>query len=206
MSFNQTGKSAKRKSFIVLFSLALILLFAVGGTIAYIVTSTNDVKNTFEPAQVACEVNETFNGETKENVTIMNTGDIDAYIRAAIVVTWKDAEGNISATQPRLATTDNAMDYIMNLNLGDWIKGNDGYYYFKYPVAPGKATEAALIASCEVSDSADIPDGYSLSVEILADAIQSTPDNAVAESWKAVHVVEDENGVKQLQTVSTSGN
>ena len=201
MSFNQAGKSAKRKSFIVLFSLALILLFAVGGTIAYIVTSTNDVKNTFEPAQVACEVEEQFDGNVKSDVKIRNTGDINAYIRAAVIITWKDSDGNISAVAPVAGT-----DYNIIYQLGDWIKGSDGYYYFKNPVAAGAVTGTALIDSCELLESCNRPgDNYDLSVEILADAIQSTPDNAVEESWKAVHVV-DAEGVKQLEAVSASGN
>lgn len=201
MSFNQIGKSAKRKSFIVLFSLALILLFAVGGTIAYIVTSTNDVKNTFEPAQVACEVEEQFDGNVKSDVKIRNTGDINAYIRAAVIITWKDSDGNISAVAPVAGT-----DYNIIYQLGDWIKGSDGYYYFKNPVAAGAVTGTALIDSCELLESCNRPgDNYDLSVEILADAIQSTPDNAVEESWKAVHVV-DAEGVKQLEAVSASGN
>ena len=201
MSFNQAGKSAKRKSFLVLFSLALILLFAVGGTLAYIVTSTNDVKNTFEPAQVACEVEEQFDGTIKSDVKIRNTGDIDAYIRAAVIITWKDSDGNISAVAPVAGT-----DYNIIYQLGDWIKGSDGYYYFKNPVAAGAVTGTALIDSCELLESCNRPgDNYDLSVEILADAIQSTPDNAVEESWKAVHVV-DAEGVKQLEAVSASGN
>ena len=201
MSFNQAGKSAKRKSFILLFSLALILLFAVGGTLAYIVTSTNDVKNTFEPAQVACEVEEQFNGNEKSDVKIKNTGNTDAYIRAAVIITWKDSDGNISAVAPM-----EDKDYTINYQIGDWILGSDGYYYFKYSVAAGAVTGTALIQSCVLLDTCNRPgDNYDLSVEILADAIQSTPDNAVEESWKAVHVV-DAEGVKQLEAVSASGN
>ena len=201
MSFNQTGKSAKRKSFIVLFSLALILLFAVGGTIAYIVTSTNDVKNTFEPAQVACEVEEQFDGAIKENVKIRNTGDIDAYIRAAVIITWKDSDGNISAVAPVEGT-----DYTINYNLGDWLKGSDGYYYFKNPVPDGGLTDTALIDSCEFTGRENRPGAeYELSVEILADAIQSVPPTAVNESWPAVEA--GDNGTLQLKADdSGSGN
>lgn len=201
MSFNQAGKSAKRKSFIVLFSLALILLFAVGGTIAYIVTSTNDVKNTFEPAQVACEVEEQFNGNEKSDVKIKNTGNTDAYIRAAVIITWKDSDGNISAVAPVAGT-----DYNIIYQLGDWIKGSDGYYYFKNPVAAGAVTGTALIDSCELLESCNRPgDNYDLSVEILADAIQSVPPTAVNESWPAVEA--DADGTLQLKADdSGSGN
>ena len=200
MSFNQTGKSAKRKSIIVLFSLVLILVFAVGGTIAYIVTNTENVENTFTPGQVACEVEEPqFTGSVKENVAIRNTGNTEAYIRAAIVVTWKDCEnGNVFGKMP------DSDDYELEIG-GDWLKSSDGYYYCKSVVAVGEQTPV-LIASCQPKENAKNPGGnYALSVEILADAIQSTPDNAVEESWKAVHVV-DVEGVKQLEAVSASDN
>ena len=36
----------------------------------------------------------------KKNVTVTNTGNVDAFIRAAIIVTWKDSAGNIAATVP----------------------------------------------------------------------------------------------------------
>lgn len=200
MSFNQAGKSAKRKSFIVLFSLALILLFAVGGTIAYIVTSTNDVKNTFEPAQVACEVEEQFNGNEKSDVKIKNTGNTDAYIRAAVIITWKDSDGNISAVAPVAGT-----DYNITYQIGDWIKGSDGYYYFKNPVPAGELTTTALISSCEFTGSENRPGAdYNLSVEILADAIQSVPPTAVNESWPAVKAGSD--GILVLKSASGGGN
>ena len=199
MSFNQAGKSAKRKSFIVLFSLALILLFAVGGTIAYIVTSTNDVKNTFEPAQVACEVEEQFDGNVKSNVKIRNTGDIDAYIRAAVIITWKDSDGNISAVAPVQGT-----DYNIDYNEGDWIKGSDGYYYFNKPVPTGELTATALISSCEFIGQESRPGAdYNLSVEILADAIQSVPSTAVNESWPAVKAGSD--GTLELNNSASGG-
>lgn len=199
MSFNQTGKSAKRKSFIVLFSLALILLFTVGGTIAYIVTSTSNVENTFTPAQVACEVEEQFDGNVKSDVKIRNTGDIDAYIRAAVIITWKDSNGNISAVAPVVGT-----DYNITYQLGDWILGSDGYYYFKLPVAAGDVTGTELIQSCELLDTCNRPgDNYELSVEILADAIQSVPPTAVNESWPAVKAGNE--GTLELNNSASGG-
>ena len=39
-----------------------------------------------------------------------------------------------------------------------------------------------LISKCEAV-AGKAPEGYSLSVEIIADAIQSVPDKAVREAW-----------------------
>ena len=88
------------RSFVLLVS-CLALLVSVTGTLAYLVTNTPDVVNTFTPGKVSCTVEEPGwqNGNTvKQNVTIKNTGNTDAFIRAAVVATWVDEAGKISAT------------------------------------------------------------------------------------------------------------
>lgn len=40
-----------------------------------------------------------------------------------------------------------------------------------------------MIDECKLLDSANVPDGYYLSVEIVASAIQSTPTTVVTENW-----------------------
>lgn len=159
---------------LLLAALAVIAMGVVGGTVAYLVTNTAPVVNTFEPGMVSCSIGESFDGTTKSNVYVKNDGNTDAYIRAAIIVTWKDAAGNIAATVPV-----KDKDYTMDLNSSDWTKHSDGYYYHKSSVAPGDTT-ANLINSCTAVN----PNGeYTLSVEILADAIQSSPESAVIQAW-----------------------
>lgn len=169
---------------LLLAALVVIAMGVVGGTVAYLVTNTTPVVNTFEPGYVTCIINEDFkDGDTvKKNVTVTNTGNVDAYIRAAIIVTWKNGN-DIAATVPAKGT-----DYTLVLNEDDWVE-HDGYYYYKNgSVAPNGGTTTNLIKSCEVIGSNG---GYTLSVEILADAIQSSPDEAVKQAWgdKALDLV-----------------
>ncbi len=154
----------KTKKPVALVALLLLLCCTVAGTLAYLVDSTDPVTNTFTPAHVSTEVNEDFDGITKRNVTIKNTGDIDAYIRAAIIINWADKQGNISATPV------NDSDYEMTLGSG-WVKIGD-YYYCKTTTVHGAST-APLIISCAKTPSAAVPDGYDLQVTILADGIQA---------------------------------
>lgn len=160
---------------LLLAALVVIAMGVVGGTVAYLVTNTTPVVNTFEPGYVKCVINEDFNdGDTvKENVTVTNTGNVDTFIRAAIIVTWKSGN-DIVATVP-----ENDIDYkITGLeNNTKWTKVGD-YYYYNEKVSPGETT-SNLFDSCKVLTDM----GYTLSVEILADAIQSTPANAVESSW-----------------------
>ena len=176
-------RANKRKATVLLSSLALILALFVGVTTAFLIAKEGSVTNTFKSSHVACQVNEeSFNGTTKTNVTISNTGDTEAYIRAAIVVTWKDGEnGNVYAGKPVAGE-----DYTISLNENDWIEGSDGYYYYKKPVAPGTST-AVLIESCRAVTE-HVPAGYGLNVEILSSAIQSVPEAVVNAKWPAVEV------------------
>lgn len=175
----------KSKATVLLFSLVLLMVLLVGTTTAFLFTSDGPITNIFKPSKVSCEVIEgSFDRLTKTNVTIKNTGDTEAYIRAAIVVTWKDdVDGNVYGAVP--VAGENG-DYTISLNLGDWIEGSDGYYYYVKPVAPGAST-AALINTCKVNQD-KAPAGYGLNVEILGSAIQSVPVSVVNEKWPAVIV------------------
>lgn len=170
-------RTHKKKASLLLTSLILLLTLIVGGTVSFLVASSGQVQNTFTPSHVTCEVNEkSFNGSTKTDVTVANTGDTTAYIRAAIVVTWKNAEnGNVYSKAPALGT-----DYTMTLNTSDWVQKADGFYYYKHPVPSGSST-TALINSC--SYVANAPVGYGLNVEILGSAIQSVPTKVVTTNW-----------------------
>ena len=170
----------KKKVSLLLVSLVLIAAIAVGSTVAFIATSTEPITNIFNPANVTIDIDEKFENGVKTNVKVKNTGNTDAFIRAQIVVTWKDTNGNVSATKPVLGT-----DYTMTLNKNDWFLGSDGFYYCNTSVAPNGFTPA-LITECKKTESSNQPEGYDLSVEIIASGIQSTPDGAVTEAWKVV--------------------
>ena len=157
---------------VLLIAIILLISTAVGSTAAFLITKTDPVENTFEYASVSCEV--TKNPETGY-VQVKNTGTIQVYIRAVYVVNWLDSENNIAASVP----ADYSYTVTEDPN-GNWIKGSDGFFYYPVPVAPGASTEGSLL-TCTVT----YPDNpeYTLSVEVLAEAIQSTPESAVADAW-----------------------
>lgn len=190
-------KNKSKKSVALLAALALVVCIAVGGTLAYIFDISNIVNNVFDPAEVTTEVTETLtnNNTVKEDVAIKNTGNIDAWIRATVVVNWKAEDGSVyGKAEPVIG-----QDYALNLKQyaaedeAKWILGSDGYYYWTKPVAPGAST-GELIDSASLTGTA--PAGYSLSIEILGSGIQSRPDAAVADAWKVVKV-EDGTLIKQ---------
>lgn len=167
------GKFAKRstggrsKKFTLVLAVVLVLCIAVGSVVAYIVTSSGTpVRNTFDPVHMDCEVDESFDGEVKSDVSVRNTGDVKAYIRVAILVNWVSTESSNSYS----AAAPTASDYSMVLNTTDWVyRAEDGYYYYRYPVEPGDATEV-LIRECTQLKKKS---GYRLSVDVVASAIQA---------------------------------
>lgn len=178
----------KRKWLGTLVALALVLCIAGGATLAFLMVTTPSLTNVFQYGHVTCAVQEEFDGTTKSDVSIKNTGNTQSYIRVKLVFTWKDAEGNVSA-QP---VTD--QDYKMDLNKVDWFE-KDGYYYAKAPVAPNHNTPDLIHSCTEIT--ANAPEGDTLSLEILADAIQSTPTRAVEQAWGVV--VDTDGLLKEVQ-------
>ena len=158
------------KALIVAALAVVILTAAVGGTMAWLSTNTNALTNTFEPAKVTCAVEETFENNVKSNVSIQNTGTTDAYIRAMIVANWCTADSKVVKT---------ASPKYVDLGSG-WTKIGD-FYYYPSAVAPDGFT-GKLFTSCTPGN--DKPDGADhLEVNIICQAVQSTPANAVAEAW-----------------------
>ena len=178
-----TQTVSKKRKVILAASLLLAVCLTVGITVAWLRADTASRQNTFTLAKVSCEVEETFDGTVKEDVSIRNTGTADAYIRAAIVVTWMkdgdDSDQTVSSVVPQL-DKDYTIQFTEN---SGWIQLEDGYWYYTKSVPVGGST-AELIDSCTLLDGAEAPEGYRLAVEIIASAIQSSPAKVAEENWR----------------------
>ncbi len=154
---------------------ALLLALAISGTVAWLTTKGAPITNTFNPSKVACEVTETFNSTTgvKSNVNVKNTGDIDAYIRVKLVTYRTNKQGqHIGGT----AT-------LPNFTLGaNWVKFGD-YYYYTLPVAAGKTPATNLTDSMTLTAEYTDVDGGRQAIDVMAEAIQSVPAQAVGQAW-----------------------
>lgn len=163
---SRVSKTNRPKHFAGLLALVLILVCTVGGTVAYLVTHTDPVVNTFTPGEVSCQVEEKFEGNNvKTEAVVKNTGNVPAYIRVAVVANTIDKQGNITGMTTLL---DN------RLNETYWTKSGD-FYYYNDVVQPGDVTANLLNADINLEG---------IQVTILASAIQSMPDDAVNDAWK----------------------
>lgn len=168
------SKASRKKSLVLMASILLILAISVGGTLAYLATHTGDVENTFTPATPDTEITETLTDAVKSDVAVKNTGEVDMYIRARYFVVWRH-NGQI-VTKP-----DNVSIAITPPDDMQWVKGADGYWYYPHPVAPDSST-SNLIDKAEVTGLLE-GDGYTVDLEILSQAIQAEPAQAVKDAW-----------------------
>ena len=160
----------------VLIGIALMGM-TIGGVAAYLSMSGGTVKNTFTPeTEVPPTIAETFEENVKSNVAV-NVGNpgYAVYVRAAVVVTWRDDAGNVLAQAPAES------DYTIVYNENDWF--TDGsFWYCKTMVASSDGEtdglSPVLIRSC--TPAAAKGDCH-LHVEIIAQTIQAlgTTDEAV---------------------------
>lgn len=152
---------------------AVLLALAIGGTLAWLSTKDAPITNTFKPSHVSCSVTEEFDGKIKSNVNVTNTSDIDAYIRVKLVTYRTNDQGqHIGGTA-----------FLPTFTLGaNWVS-HDGYYYYKLPVAPGEMPKTNLTDSMTLVDSYPDTDGGKQAVDVMAEAIQSVPEDAVKAAW-----------------------
>lgn len=163
------------KYFLVTLSLVLLLGVAGGTTLAYIIAQGGTVKNSFTPGVVLCSVGDDYK--------ITNDGNVDAYIRAAVVINWENAQGEINGIAPKMGT-----NYTLSLGAG-WEKIGD-YYYYNAVVPFENADKTTPVVTVE--QIGDAPNGFTLVVEVLAEAIQAEGMGATSAqaAWTAAQTIQ----------------
>ena len=162
-----------RKPAALLFSLVVLVCVAVGGTAAFL-TARGQAVNTFAPGTVGAQVTEDFAGTVKNNVNVTNTGRAEAYLRVKLVSYRVNAQGQ------RIGGAADIPTFTPGEN---WVPYGE-YYYYTLPVAAGQAPAAPLIGESGITlaQYTDADGGLQV-IEVVAEAIQSSPARAVGQSW-----------------------
>lgn len=187
----------KRIIWILLIAVA-VTTAAVASLVAAYMFRTASLTNTLKPGNVACEVEEvTVKSDvaralTKQEITVKNTGNTQAYIRVKVITYWQDSKGNIVG---RDTDTDDLIGKD-KINGDAWLRSeivSDDVksitYYCKTPIDPEASTPDLLKdGQTIVLNSKDVTyEGvtytYHLVAEVIAEAIQSKPTSAVVNSW-----------------------
>ncbi len=161
-------KQRTKKRIYLVLSIVLILavaatLLTVTGVFASLGDTTSVVS--LKDAAVKCEV--------LRDYSIRNTGNIDAYVRAKVVINWLDEDGAILADAPSGASISIPAPAGWT-HIADSTKIDDGYWYFNGTAAPDSVL--SFIHNIAYN-------GGTARVTVMAEAIQSMPDTAVKEAW-----------------------
>lgn len=185
-------KNRKKARRIVICAVVAVLLVAAvtaGSVVAYLkTTATNSVENEFSTAvEVDPTINETFDGTVKQNVSVNvgDTGGYAVYVRAAIVITWKNGEDGSVLGQPPVEGDEYDYEIVLGEN---WFK-KDNFYYCKTPVESGDDSPV-LIELVKLNSGVTSPEsGYTFNVEIISQTIQAAGKTdsgsvpAVTDAW-----------------------
>lgn len=149
-------------------AIILVVVMTIGGTVAFLMDSTESVINKFTPASSGITIEEEVKENCKTEIAVKNTGDTGAYIRVSLVANYYDENGNITggAAVP---------DFMLNSE--KWFLGNDGYYYYKLPVAANDVTDNLLASESKMQ----LKDN--MQVTVLAQSIQASPTSVVHDKW-----------------------
>lgn len=153
-------------------------IFVIKESFASMKLETSTVKNSFTAMEKSVpSINENITPDPENNdyiiekkdVTVTNTNDFDVYVRAMVVTSWQDADGNLLAVTPVEGT-----DYNITYS-SDWNKKDDGFYYYKSILGKGQTT-TPLITLCKPLKNSPV-NGYTLSINIISQTVQSVVDN-----------------------------
>ena len=160
------------KTIVLLIAVVALLAVAVGGTVAYLITSTAPVTNTFTPARISTEVTDKVDGNVKENVEITNKSDIPVYMRVAVVANWYEGEGS----NKKIVAPWNDFDKL-GVDADKWTRIGEYYYYTS---TVGAKETVTLFTEYEAPGD---PKGAHLEMDIIAQVIQAEPTTAVHDAW-----------------------
>ncbi len=171
------------KKKILLTAAIVAAVAAIGVSVAFMFRQAA-VKNVFSAGVVDCKVHENLDGGTfsegthygleKHSIKVENTGNVKAYIRVRVVSYWVDADDNVVGIPSKMPD--------IQLKSG-WFEGESNTYYYESAVDPSDFTSVMCSPiALETATDADNNTVYQ-SVDIQAEAIQSSPAEKVAAVW-----------------------
>lgn len=154
----------------------LIIILAVSFTVAFLMKTSSNTNN-LVLGNVTPQLVETFTpaNKIKENVYVRNNGNIDIYVRVALVFSFEDNDDNILIDEP---VEDD--DYTISFsNSTKWVLGADGYYYYKEKISPNSITDILVNSCTSIKNYTD----RTFNFDVVVESIQADPARAVTDAW-----------------------
>lgn len=190
--------SDKRNMIIACVGTIAVITASAFAVRAYLQAQTNEIENRFSPMtytniQIYESTGQEYTLSTSsptitKNAVIQNPARHNqkpVYIRAQVVTVVREGDLNVSADH----------NYTISgfTPATGWTKGTDGYYYYTSPVDPGGETTdlfggTALKIMNGKTQVTELPDGITVEVQVIADAVQAVevdhlPDAEKGETW-----------------------
>ena len=104
--------------------------------------------------------------EVTKEAFVKNTGTVDFYTRVKITKTFVPAQGE---EKPELNTK------LVRLDINEkyWEPGNEGFYYYKKPVAPGEETKPLFTTVTFSTEMGNEYQNVKVKIDLDAQAVQS---------------------------------
>ncbi len=184
-----------------------IVVVSVAGVLvvrAYLTAVTNNKINPFAPMTYTnTEIDEpedefSSTQDSNKDITVAKSAKVKnlagndkkpVFIRVALTYSVYDSNGvNVTSEYP-------IQGYSFPNNLGSgWTELSDGYYYYNAIVPPGGQTTEIFgndtNHSIKVLLDKDLPDGYKVEVDVIADTVQAVATDS--SKWKASDYTTDE--------------
>lgn len=159
---------------------------------------------TIQANHVAVTVKDAVNTDTntKSNIQIRNTGNIDEYMRVAVVGNWYDSHSYYEKGQDQIvcpwggfdATTEGTLEGPgWGESTDSWVDGGDGYFYFKYKVPAGELVSVPLFVSYKAGKCPMelYGDSAHLQMDIMVQAFDANRKSDMAQyGWKTDNYVD----------------
>ncbi len=172
----------------VVMVIAVLIILAVGGTLAYLQASTNFVTNAFTSGVVNVSLEEDFEGGiittegVRKSVVVCNDDKdgqlnvVPVYVRVNLVASWvnDDDSSTVAAID-----ADSLVDY--DFVSDKWVLGQDGYYYYNQVLNPNEKTEVLIDSVC-LKEGVSVPESGHLEINVLTDAVRV---NEVNKDWNS---------------------
>ena len=144
--------------------------------------------------EITDQMNEALTQKT--SVVTKNSGNVTAYLRATYALAWYYGYGDdaICVAAYQGGTTGFKTGDNPNQLSQRWIKGSDGFYYYPWPVAPGRATGYALFTSFTAPAASQTGPfvGSHLELNILLQGVQYDENmEKVSAAWGNVFTVDE---------------
>lgn len=166
----------------------IVVVASISVALAYMISRSPEITNSFVPAKMDCEAVTTFNDGTTTSVKVNNKSNIEAYIRVRVVLYWQDSKGNpVARPSPENGFNNGSWQY----DESTWFYDvQNQTFYHKAPVDASGSTEELLkidggftgikLQSIQETHNNTVFT-YHPVLQFIVEGIQSDPDTAVKE-------------------------